>query len=66
MKKKLTRRELEVLILSQEGLIAKEVAQRLNISVRTVETYRRNINEKLEVNKVTAAIRSAILLGILS
>ncbi|MBK6485130.1 MAG: response regulator transcription factor [Chitinophagaceae bacterium] len=53
---KLTRRELQVLTLIQEGLTTKEVASRLQISTRTVETYRRNINEKLQVRNVTAAL----------
>ncbi len=53
---KLTRRELQVLTLIQEGLTTKEVASRLQISKRTVETYRRNINEKLQVRNVTAAL----------
>lgn len=53
---KLTRRELQVLTLIQEGLTTKEVASRLQISKRTVETYRRNINEKLQVHNVTAAL----------
>ena len=51
-----TRRELQVLTLIQEGLTTKEVASRLQISTRTVETYRRNINEKLQVRNVTAAL----------
>lgn len=53
---KLTKRELEVLSLVQDGLTTKEVASRLQISKRTVETYRRNINEKLQVRNVTAAL----------
>ena len=53
---KLTRRELQVLTLIQEGLTTKEVASRLQISTRTVETYRRNKKEKLQVRNVTAAL----------
>ena len=66
MKKKLTERELEVLMLIGEGLVTKEMAGRLSISVRTVETHRRNIHEKLDVRNATAAIYKARQLNVLS
>lgn len=65
MKKKLTARELQVLTLLYKGHITKEVADKLMISVRTVETYRRNINEKLEVRNITAALHKARQLNVL-
>jgi len=65
MKNKLTARELEVLSLIEEGLVTKEVANKLLISIRTVETHRRNIHEKLGVRNVTAAIHKARQLNVL-
>ena len=56
MSKKLTEREIEVLRLLQAGLITKEIADKLMISVRTVETYRRNIHEKLSSHNIATAI----------
>ena len=44
---KLTSREKEVLLLLDQGLRSKEIAQRLNISTRTVEVHRRNLKQKL-------------------
>ncbi|MGD1152565.1 MAG: LuxR C-terminal-related transcriptional regulator [Syntrophales bacterium] len=39
----LTSREREILQLLAEGLSAKEIAAHLNLSIKTVETHRRNI-----------------------
>ena len=66
MKKKLTEREMQVLNLIRDGLITKEVANVLKISVRTVETYRRNINEKLSTHNVSAALSKARQLNVIS
>lgn len=65
MNNPLTKRELEVLMLTMEGLVSKEVAERLCISTRTVETHCSNIFEKLQVHNKTAAIYKARLLNIL-
>ena len=65
MRKKLTEREIQILTMMQEGLISKEVAAVLNISVRTVETYRRNINEKLGARNIAAALYKAKQLNVL-
>lgn len=43
----LTQREKEVLRMIEQGLRSKEIAHRLNISTRTVEAHRRNLNRKL-------------------
>ena len=44
---KLTNREREVLILIAEGLSNKEIACKLDVGVRTVETHRERIMRKL-------------------
>ncbi|MGH9327039.1 MAG: response regulator [Terriglobia bacterium] len=58
--KGLTRREREVLQLIAEGETSKEVASSLNISVKTVETHRTNIMQKLNLHCVTDLTRYAI------
>ncbi|MBX7139952.1 MAG: LuxR C-terminal-related transcriptional regulator [Chitinophagales bacterium] len=66
MTKRLTKRELEVLMLTMEGLMCKEVADKLCMSTRTVETHCSNIFEKLEVHNKTAAIYAARKLQIIN
>jgi DNA-binding CsgD family transcriptional regulator len=55
----LTQREKEVLGLIARGLISKEIADRLYISVNTVNTHRQRIIEKLNVSNTYEAIRYA-------
>lgn len=43
----LTQREAEILTHIRAGLLSKEIAARLDISIRTVEAHRRNLNRKL-------------------
>ena len=57
----LTRRELEVLKLLAVGMYNKEVAEKLNISERTVKNHVSNIFKKLEVTDRTQAAVFAIL-----
>ncbi|WP_170147967.1 response regulator transcription factor [Marinoscillum furvescens] len=47
-----------------EGLSTPEIGDSLCIAVRTVETHRKSIMEKLNVSKVTALVRKAIKLGL--
>jgi len=60
----LTDREREVLQLLSEGSSTKEMADTLGISVKTVETHRRNIMEKLELHSVAELTKYAISEGI--
>ena len=61
----LTDREREVLGWLARGLSSKEVAQRLDISVRTVETHRANLMHKLGVKSVALLIQVALREGII-
>ena len=61
----LSDREMQVLVLIGEGLVKKEISQRLNISVPTVATHVRHIYEKFEVQNAPAAISKAYRSGIL-
>lgn len=60
----LTKREHQILSLVVEGLANKEAADRLNLSVRTVEKHRQRIMNKLGIHKATELVKFAILQGI--
>ena len=62
----LTVREREVLALIAEGRSNKEVAGRLGIGVRTIETHRERIMRKLKIHSIAGLTRFAILNGIIS
>lgn len=59
----LSEKEKEVLALIIEGNINKQIAERLNISVRTVEVHRSHIMEKMHAKNVAELIRKADLLA---
>jgi len=61
---KLTKREREVLVLIAEGLTNKEVASKLDISVRTVETHRERLMRKLEIRSAAGLTKFAIAQGL--
>ena len=60
----LTKREREIVSLIVEGLTTKEIADRLTISVKTVETHRARIMEKTGARNVVELVRYAIKAGI--
>lgn len=60
----LTSREKEVLQLMAEGRSTKEIAAVLHISVKTVETHRRQLMSKLQVHSVAELTRYAIREGL--
>ena len=62
----LTAREREVLQLIAEGLTTKQVAAKLGLSVKTVETHRRQVMEKTNANSVADLVRYAIREGIVT
>lgn len=61
----LTSREQTVLLQLAQGKSNKEVALELNISVRTVETHRKNIKRKLDISSTAGLTRYAIEHGVL-
>ncbi|MEJ6402282.1 response regulator transcription factor [Yoonia sp. 2307UL14-13] len=61
----LTSREQTVLLELAQGHSNKEVANRLNISVRTVETHRNNIKRKLGISSTAGLTRYAMEHGVL-
>ncbi len=62
----LTSREREVLQLIAEGLATKQIASQLKVSVKTVETHRRQIMEKLDMHSVAELTKYAIREGLAS
>jgi two-component system response regulator NreC len=62
----LTERERDVLHLAALGLNAQEIADRLILSIRTVETYRTSVMRKLELRNQTDLVRYALKRGIIS
>ena len=62
----LTAREREVLQLIAEGWATREIAARLYVSIKTVETHRRKIMKKLDIHSVADLTKYAIREGLTS
>ena len=62
----LTNRELRVLQLMKQGLLSKEIATSLNVSINTINTHRQNILLKLKANNSIEAVNIAQRLGLLN
>ncbi len=62
----LTPREREVLHMAAEGLNSGEIARRIGISARTVETHRANLMRKLGVHRRAGLVRYALWRGVLA
>lgn len=56
----LSDRELEVFELTGKGETTKNIAQRMHVSVKTVETYRARIKEKMQLESNNDLIRKAV------
>lgn len=62
----LTYREIEILHLIQKGLLSKEIADKLSISIHTVNIHRQNLLRKLGAQNSIEAIRLGQEIGLLS
>ena len=60
---RLTPRQIEIFDLVVEGFTSHAIAARLDISVRTVESYRAEVMEKMQAESIAALVRQAIRLG---
>ncbi len=60
----LSAREREVLQMLAEGLATKEVASRLHLSAKTVESHRKSVMDKLEIRSIAELTRYAIREGL--
>ncbi len=63
---RLTRRQREILQLIAEGHSTQEIAQMLSISVKTVETHRSQLMERLNIHDVAGLVRYAIRMGLVT
>ncbi len=63
--RQLTPRQREVLQTIAEGRSTKEIADMLNVSVKTVETHRAQLMEKLDIHEVAGLVRYAIRVGLI-
>lgn len=63
--KGLTKREIEVLQLIVDEKTSTEIATYLEISVRTVETHRKNISQKINVKSSIGLVKFAIRAGLI-
>jgi len=61
----LTARELEVLRLIAQGRLNKQIASDLTISIKTVETHRQNLMDKLNIHAMAGLTRYAVAKGLL-
>ena len=62
----LSPRHREILQLIAEGQTTKEIAQTLNLSVKTVETYRTQLMERLDIHDIAGLVRYAIRMGLIT
>ena len=63
---RLTARQREILQLIAEGQTTQEIAEVLNISVKTVETHRMQLMERLDIHDIAGLVRFAIRTGLIS
>ncbi len=61
----LTPRQREILQLIAEGRAAKDIAHLLNLSVKTIETHRAQLMERLDIHDVPGLVRYAIRAGLI-
>jgi DNA-binding NarL/FixJ family response regulator len=62
----LTLRHREILQLIAEGQTTKEIAQTLDLSVKTVETYRTQLMDRLDIHDIAGLVRYAIRMGLIT
>lgn len=61
-----TRRQVEIIQLLAEGNSSQQIAEKLYLSVRTIESHRHRLMQKLEAGNVTSLLKKATELGLIS
>lgn len=61
---RLTPRQREILQLIAEGNTSKEIARKLELSIKTVETHRTHLMERLDIHDIAGLVRYAIRVGL--
>lgn len=64
--RELTPRQREVLQLIAEGHSTKDIARKLNLSIKTVETHRGELMNRLDIHEVAGLVRYAIRTGLVT
>ena len=62
----LTRRQREILQLIAEGYSTRDIAERLSISIKTAESHRAQVMERLDIHDIAGLTRFAIRVGLIS
>lgn len=62
----LTPRQTEILVLIGEGCSTRDIAQKLSLSVKTVETHRSQLMDRLDIHDLAGLVRYAIRVGLVS
>lgn len=61
----LTKREIEILRYIAQGLTNKRIAEKIYLSVRTINTHRNNLMQKLDIHDTAGLVRYAIQSGVI-
>jgi DNA-binding CsgD family transcriptional regulator len=61
----LTPRQREVLKLIAEGLLSKEIAAELGVSLKTVDTHRTELMRRLGIRGIAGLVRYAVRVGLI-
>lgn len=63
---KLSKREQQVLVMLADGLTTKRIASKLDLSVKTIGTYREHLMQKLDIHSVAGLTKYAIRKGLVT
>jgi len=64
--RRLTVRQIDVLRLMAQGLTTRDIARRLKLSVKTIETHRAAVMSRLAIHDVAGLVRYALKVGLIS
>ena len=62
----LTPRQREILQLIAEGLSTKDIARKLDLSIKTVDTHRTQLMDRLDIHEVAGLVRYAVRTGLVT
>ena len=65
-RRELTPRQLEILLMVCEGLTAREIAAKLNLSIKTIEFHKASLSERLNIHTTAGLVRHAVRTGLIT
>ena len=65
-RRELTPRQLEILLMVCDGLRAREIGAKLNLSIKTVEFHKASLSERLNVHTTAGLVRYAVRTGLIT